>query len=100
MNEVKNPTYGSRIIYKPSSVPGVLSSTETFYVRMGDTRLHYRAYVDLNNKKWFIREENKSEIVSQGVGSSKHKMLIKAKNELKKLGVQFNTEGRKKRLKE
>jgi hypothetical protein len=97
---MNNPVYGNRIIHKPSSVPNVLKSKEVFTVYVEGKATQYRSYVDLNSKRWYVRNELDMSIVLEGVGTSKHKLLIHSKNALKSLGVRFNTETREKRKKD
>lgn len=93
---INQPRYGSRIIYKPSGIPNILTSSEAFILYVHGNAKHYRSYLDLVNKKWFIREEKGSEIVLEGSGTSKHKLMIKAKSALVKLGIKFEPETRRK----
>ncbi len=89
--------YKKRIVYKPSGIPNILSSQEVYMVETVEGIKDYKPYIDLIKKKYYIRDERKSEIVREGTATSPHKLKIKAKTELVKLGVLFEEEKRKPR---
>ena len=85
---------GIRISYMESGIPNVVVSRQVFIVGQANGGNHYKAYINLAEKKFFIRNERTSEILLQGEASSPHKLKIKAKDALTKLGVIFKPEER------
>lgn len=94
MNEL---IYGTRITYTDSGIPNVLVTREVYMVDTSEGIKHYKGYIDTAKKTWLIRDEKTSDKAFEGSGSSPHKMKIKLKDALTKLGVKFSDEKRQPR---
>lgn len=92
MSEV---TYGQRITYMASGIPNVMVTRETFMLQTPSGTKHYKGYINEAEKKFIIRDEKTTDVVVEGTGTSLHKIKIKLKDQLYKLGVKFEEETRK-----
>jgi hypothetical protein len=83
----------SRITYVKQSNDAYLSR-QVFSV--GDTQ--YRVELDQKQHSWSIFNMATMGVVKTGLSKTPHSTKIEVKNALATLGVQFNSESRKKRL--
>ena len=94
MNEL---IYGTRVTYTESGIPNVIVTREVYIVDTSEGIKHYKGYIDTAKNTWLIRDERTSDKAMEGSGTSQHKMKIKLKNHLAKLGVKFSDEKRQPR---
>jgi hypothetical protein len=92
---MSNYIYGTRVTYTDSGIPNVKVTRETFMKDTSEGIKHYKCYINEVDKRFFIRDEKTSDLVVEGNASSLHKLKIKVKESLTKLGIQFNNEKRK-----
>lgn len=86
--------YKRRITYVDSGIPNVKMSREVYMKETTEGIKDYRVYLDLAKKEFMLRDERKCEIVRKGSATSPHKLKLKAKLELIKLGIMFEEEKR------